>query len=60
MSRRRTRPPPKRKSQSHDSEAPQPTLAVTVIPPSIDAAEDAGPPTRTGDELAALDAAWDE
>jgi hypothetical protein len=33
---------------------------TTVPPPAIDAVGDADPVTRTGDELAALDAAWDE
>jgi hypothetical protein len=62
LSKRRTRPPPKRKSQSRDSEAPQEVLVATVSlsPPPMDAADDTGPVTRTGDELAALDAAWDD
>jgi hypothetical protein len=33
---------------------------VSLSPPPIDVADDTGPVTRTGDELAALDAAWDD
>jgi hypothetical protein len=62
MSRRRTtRPPRNRKSPARDSEAPQaqPVTTVTVTPPALDA-DDAVARSRAGDELAALDAAWDE
>jgi hypothetical protein len=60
MSRRRTRPPRNRKSPARDSEAPQPQLVTSVPPPAVDAADGEVPILRTGDELAALDAGWDE
>jgi hypothetical protein len=60
MSRRRTRPPPKRKSQSPESEAPQVARVETVPAPRLDTAADVDAVTRRGDDLAALDAAWDE
>jgi hypothetical protein len=63
MSRRRTRPPRNRKSQARDSEAPQPQLVPTLPPPAVDAAdaaEEGALIARAGDELAALDAGWDE
>jgi hypothetical protein len=58
---RRSRPPRTRKSQGSDSQAPQVEGVASVAPPQ-EAVNDAGPrpPEAPVDELAALDAGWDE
>jgi hypothetical protein len=58
---RRSRPPRTRKSRNTDSPAPQVESIASVAPPS-DSVDEVAPRPLTApvDELAALDAGWDE
>ena len=63
MSRRRSHAPRARKSRNTESEAPRAELAVAASPPDrvselVRITE--APPSELHDELAAVDAAWDD
>jgi hypothetical protein len=58
---RRSRPPRKSPNRKGDSEAPRPDTIPTVRPPARSAeVTETRPPQGPPDELAVLDAAWDE
>jgi hypothetical protein len=60
MSTRRSRPPRSRKSRNPEA---LPTEIPVIIPPAARAMDEAAmqpPPDVAGDELAAIEAGWDE
>ncbi len=63
MSRRRSHPPRGRKARNADSEAPRSDVATAVAPQTDSVSElvrEVAATPSVSDELAALDAGWDD